>query len=105
MTPKSPQVVTVTQMDGSTVHRFNKDRFYDPSSIEGRTSEAAVARIGNRYDTVMILANRVRELNNGQAPKVKRRQGNRVTAVQEAEAGEVGYELFGKIIRTSSAKQ
>lgn len=102
MSLKSPQVVTVTQEDGTTVHRFNKDRFYDPSSIEGRTSEAAIKKIGNRYDSVMILANRVRELNNGQAPKVKRRQGNRVTAVQEAEAGEVGYELFGKIIRTST---
>ena len=100
MTLKSSQVITVTQSDGSTVHRFNKDRFYDPSSIEGRTSEAAIKKIGNRYDSVLILANRVRELNNGQAPKVTRGQGNRVTAVQEAEAGLVGYELFGKIIRT-----
>jgi DNA-directed RNA polymerase subunit K/omega len=89
-------------MDGTTVPRFNKDRFYDPSSIEGRTSERAVSRIGNRYDAVLILANRVRELNTGNAPYVQRVQGNRVTAVQEAEAGELGYELFTKNIRLGS---
>ena len=99
MYPRSAQVVVETQSNGEIVPRFVSDRHYDPSSVEGRTGEAAAKKIGCRYDTVLILANRVRELNAGHAPYITRTQGNRVTAVQEDEAGLVGYEMFVKNIR------
>lgn len=59
---------------------------YDPLSIDGRVSEAAALRVG-RYELIFISAARIRELNKGHAPLIKRTHGNRVTAVQEIEQG------------------
>lgn len=94
------RVITEIQEDGSTVLRFKSDKNYDPNSVEGRTGGRAAEVIGCRYDAVMIAANRIRELNRGDAPKVTRKHGNRVTAIQEMEQGLVGYELFGKVYKT-----
>ena len=63
-----------------------KQSKYDPHSIEGRTSEAAARRVG-RYELIFISATRIRELNKGYAPLVKKVHGNRVTALQEIEQG------------------
>ncbi len=96
------QVYTEIQADGTQVLRFRRDKFYDPNSIEGRTGQKAAEVIGGRYDAVLIAANRIRELNRGDAPKIERRYGVRVTALQEIEAGLVGYELFGKTYKISN---
>jgi DNA-directed RNA polymerase subunit K/omega len=102
MNARTAQLVTEVQSDGKIVPRFVCDRFYDPNSIEGRTGEGAARKLGNQFDAAMIAANRVRELNNGSSPLIKRQYGNRVTAVQEIEQGLIGYELFGKVYKTSS---
>ena len=98
MENRNPQIYTETQKDGKLVTRYRLDKRYDPSSIEGRTGQRAAEQVGCRYDTVLIVANRIRELNNGVAPLIERKYGNRVTALQEIEQGLVGYELFGKTI-------
>ena len=69
---------------------------YDPTSIEGRTSQAAADRVG-RYELIFIAATRIRELNKGAAPLIKKVHGNRVTALQEIEQGLIdGNEYFEK---------
>jgi DNA-directed RNA polymerase subunit K/omega len=95
------RVVTQIQSDGNTVLRYKLDKFYDSNSIEGRTGQRAAEMIGTRYDAVLIVANRVRELNRGDATLIERKYGNRVTALQEVEQGLVGYELFGKTYKIS----
>ena len=95
------RVVNEIQADGETVLRYKLDKFYDSNSIEGRTGQRAAEMIGTRYDTVLIAANRIRELNRGDAPKIERRYGVRVTALQEIEQGHVGYEIFAKTYKSS----
>jgi DNA-directed RNA polymerase omega subunit len=63
-----------------------KQTKYDPHSIEGRTSEAA-AKVVGRYELIFIAAQRIRELNKGQAPLIKKTHGNNTTALQEIEQG------------------
>lgn len=96
------QVVTEIQADGTQVLRYKLDKFYDSNSIEGRTGQRAAEVIGTRYDAVLIAANRIRELHRGDAPKIKRQYGVRVTALQEIEQGLVGYEIFGKTYKISN---
>jgi hypothetical protein len=73
-----------------------KQSKYDPTSIEGRTSEGAARRVG-RYELIFISATRIRELNKGSAPLIKKVHGNRVTAIQEIEQGVIdGDEYFLK---------
>lgn len=104
MQPTNPLIRIEIQADGRQVPRLVKSRHYDSNTIEGRTGEAAALRIGNRYDAVMIVANRIRELNRGDAPKIERRFGINTTALQEIEQGLVGYELFGRVIRSGRAR-
>ena len=73
-----------------------KQSKYDPTSIEGRTSEGAARRVG-RYELIFISATRIRELNKGHTPLIKKVHGNRVTAIQEIEQGVIdGAEYFLK---------
>jgi hypothetical protein len=73
-----------------------KQSKYDPTSIEGRTSEGAARKVG-RYELIFISATRIRELNKGHAPLIKKTHGNRVTAIQEIEQGVIdGDEYFLK---------
>ncbi len=60
----------------------------------GITSEAAVTAVGNRYDLVLIAAQRVRELNQGRAAKIFPRYGSLVTAQVEIEQGLVGRDYL-----------
>jgi DNA-directed RNA polymerase subunit K/omega len=99
------QVYTEIQGDGTQVLRFRRDRFYDPNSIEGRTGQKIAEVIGGRYDAVLIAANRIRELNRGDAPLIERRYGNRVTAVQEMEQGLVGYEWFARTYKSAVRRE
>lgn len=64
--------------------------------IQGISSEAAVAAVGNRYNLVLIASRRARELSRGDAPKLKSRRGHLVTALSEVEAGLVGNEYLVK---------
>jgi DNA-directed RNA polymerase subunit omega len=54
------------------------------------SSERAVAAVGNRYDLIMIAAQRTRELMNGQRPLVARNgNSHAVTALREIEEGKI----------------
>ena len=98
----STKVLTEIQADGTTVLRYKLDKNYDSNTIEGRTGQKIAEVIGSRYDAVMIAANRIRELDRGDAPLINRKFGNRITAVQEMEQGLVGYEIFAKVFKTSN---
>lgn len=63
------------------------------------TSEEAVNQVGNRFDLVLIAAQRVRELKRGYCPKLTTKAGTTVTALQEIEAGLVGREYLKRIGR------
>lgn len=63
------------------------------------TSEEAVNQVGNRFDLILIAAQRVRELNRGHKPKMVTKAGPTVTALQEIEAGLVGREYLKRIGR------
>lgn len=60
------------------------------------TSELAVAQIGNRYDTVLVAAQRLRELRRGDAALVPCREGKVTTVLKEIEHGLVGREYLLK---------
>ena len=94
-----PQIRIEVRADGKQVPRFIKDNKYDANTIEGRTGQRASEVIGTRYDAILIIANRIRQLHQGDAAKIERKYGVRTTAIQEVEQGLVGYELFGRVIR------
>lgn len=64
--------------------------------LQGISSEAAVAAVGNRYNLVLIASRRARELSRGDAPKLKSRRGPLVTAINEVEAGLIGTDYLVK---------
>jgi DNA-directed RNA polymerase subunit omega len=51
------------------------------------TSEKAAEMIGNKFDLILVAAQRARELKNGSAPKLKTNNGDLVTALREIEQG------------------
>ena len=63
------------------------------------TSEEAVNQVGNRFDLILIAAQRVRELKRGHKPKLTTKAGTTVTALQEIEAGLVGRDYLKRIGR------
>lgn len=63
------------------------DRAYSEERTLGLTSQAAVAAVGNRYDLVLIAAQRVRELHRGHRPRVETQHGPVLTALKEIEQG------------------
>ena len=63
----------------------------------GLTSEHAVDALGNRYDLVLVAAQRVRELRRGHAPKIVSKYGAMVTAILEIEEGVVGNEYLHRL--------
>ena len=63
----------------------------------GLTSEHAVEALGNRYDLVLVAAQRARELRRGHAPKIVTKYGAMVTAILEIEQGLVGNEYLDRI--------
>ena len=62
----------------------------------GLTSEHAVEALGNRYDLVLVAAQRARELRRGHAPKIVTKYGAMITAILEIEEGLVGNEYLLK---------
>ena len=61
------------------------------------TSEKAAAAVGNRFDLVLIAAQRVRELKNGSRPLIATKNGAVITALKEIEEGKVGREYLLKL--------
>jgi hypothetical protein len=70
----------------------------EPTSIEGRTSEAAVSKMDcGRYDLILIACARVRELHSGHAKKISSTFGDMVTVIKEIEGGHIdAVEYFTK---------
>jgi DNA-directed RNA polymerase subunit omega len=68
-----------------------------PVSNSRNTSELAVAQVGNRFDLVLILAKRARELKAGHRAKVADAGGVSATALMEVEQGLIGREYLKKV--------
>jgi DNA-directed RNA polymerase subunit omega len=68
----------------------------DIERTAGLTSQSAVEAIGNRYDLVLVAAQRMRELARGGARRVESRYGDGVTAILEIEQGKVGIDYLLK---------
>lgn len=58
------------------------------------TSELAVAKIGNRFDLILVASARARELKRGHMPLTTRKGGATITALREIEEGKVGREML-----------
>ena len=65
--------------------------------MNGRTSQAAVEMVGNRFDLILISSLRARELRAGYQSKLPKTNGPIVTALNEIEQGLVGREYLKKI--------
>ena len=61
------------------------------------TSEEAALAVGNRFDLVLIAAQRVRELKRGHRSTLVTKAGPTVTALMEIEQGLVGREYLKRI--------
>ena len=61
------------------------------------SSEKAVNQIGNRYDLVLVAAQRVRELRKGHRAKLDIKYGPVLTALTEIEEGHVSKEYLKRI--------
>jgi DNA-directed RNA polymerase subunit omega len=61
------------------------------------TSEKAAQMAGNRYDLVLMAAQRARELKRGHRAKLQSTNGPQVTAIREIEAGLIGREALKKV--------
>ena len=61
------------------------------------TSELAVAQVENRFDLVLIMSKRVRELKAGHRSKITDAGGITATAQMEVERGHVGREYLKKV--------
>lgn len=62
------------------------------------TSEQAVRAVGNKFDLVLIVSRRVRELHQGWAPHITVKKGENATsiAMKEVEQGHVGRDYLLK---------
>ena len=63
------------------------------------TAQAAVDKVGSRFDLVLIASARARELKRGYKALVAKPTGPVVTAIREVEAGLVGREYLAKVRR------
>lgn len=61
------------------------------------SNEDAVKHVPNRFQLVLVAAQRVRELNRGHQPLVKTTDGSVLTALQEIAEGHVGIERLSRI--------
>ena len=60
-------------------------------------TDRAVENIGNRFDLVLVAAQRARELKRGYKKLTTGRDGTIISALKEIEEGHVGRELLKKI--------
>jgi DNA-directed RNA polymerase omega subunit len=68
--------------------------------IIGLTSQVAVSMVGNRYDLVLIAAQRARELSSMNQTKSVAQLGSSLTALKEIEQGQVGREYLLKLAKS-----
>lgn len=68
------------------------------------TSELAAAKIGNRFDLVLVATHRVKELRAGHAPRVTAQQSTISTALLEIEEGKYTKEEFEKSVKFKTRK-
>lgn len=61
------------------------------------SSQRSVEMVGNRFDLVLIAAQRTRELRRGAIPSIPTKTGHALTALQEIEDGHVGRERLDRI--------
>lgn len=61
------------------------------------SSEKAVNQLGNRYDLILVVSQRIRELRKGYKPKLATKHGPSLTALTEIEEGLVGREYLKRI--------
>lgn len=59
--------------------------------------EKIAAKVGNRFDMVIVASHRARELQRGYRKLVNTRNSVTITALQEIEAGLVGVEYLKKV--------
>lgn len=71
----------------------------------GITSQRAALAIGNRYDMIIIAAQRMRELNQGHRPQIAGNYNRAATALLEIEQGLVGKEYLTKRIKQGSSRR
>lgn len=69
------------------------------------SSQKAVEMIGNRFNLVLVAAQRARELSAGSPSHVESKTGSLLTALEEIERGLVGVELLDKIGEKSNKKR
>jgi len=60
-------------------------------------TDLCVAKIGNRFDLVLVAAQRVREIRRGSTPKIVTTSTPIVAALEEIELGLVGREYLKKV--------
>ena len=60
-------------------------------------TDQCVENIGNRFDLVLVAAQRVRELKRGHRKLTTGGDGNIITALKEIEEGQVGRDLLRRI--------
>ena len=72
-------------------------QFFKKEYMARISSEKAAIAIGNRYDLVLIVCQRIRELNSGHKPKLETQNGNTITALREIEEGLIGREYLKRI--------
>ena len=76
--------------------KMTKQQELEYAATLGRTSEAVVAAVGNRYDLVLIASRRCRELSRGDLPRVETKHSHALTTIKEIEHGKVGREYLFK---------
>jgi DNA-directed RNA polymerase subunit omega len=62
-------------------------------------TDKCVANIGNRFELVLVAAQRARELRRGHAKMVNTKNGFIVSALQEIEEGHIGRDYLLKVNR------
>jgi DNA-directed RNA polymerase subunit omega len=65
--------------------------------MNGRTSQAAVEMVGNRFDLILISSLRARELRAGYPSKLDKTHGPIITALNEIEQGLIGRDYLKKV--------
>ena len=61
------------------------------------SSQKAAAMVGNRFNLILIAAQRSRELRAGTQPLVESKTGPALTALAEIEAGKIGVEVLKRV--------
>lgn len=61
------------------------------------TSERAEKQIGNKFDMVLIAAQRAREINQGHRPKIATKNGAVITSLMEIEQGVLDPSIINRI--------